>query len=62
VDILGAAVAADDVAAWWHSDDVTNDQRRRIVDTLMDVTVLPAVRGRKPFDPTTVQITPKNAA
>jgi site-specific DNA recombinase len=59
VDILGEAVAADDVSAWWHSDLVTNDRRRRIIDVIVDVTILPAVRGRKGFDPTTVRLTPK---
>jgi DNA invertase Pin-like site-specific DNA recombinase len=59
VDILGDAVAADDVWQWWHSEEVTNDRRRRIIDTLMDVTILRAVRGRKAFDPTTVRLTPK---
>lgn len=62
VDILGPAVAAPDVRAWWHSPEVTNDQRRQIIDTLMDVTILPAVRGRKGFDPETVRITPKDSA
>jgi site-specific DNA recombinase len=59
VDILGPAVTADDVSAWWHSDAVTDDQRRRIIDTIMDVTILPAVKGRKGFDPSTVKITEK---
>ena len=59
VDILGDAVAADDVWAWWHSEQVTNDRRRRIIDTLMDVTILLAVRGRKSFDPTSIRLTPK---
>ena len=62
VDILGPAVAAPDVSAWWHSDSLSNDQRRRIIDTIMDVTILPAVRGRKGFDPSTVRITPKERA
>lgn len=59
VDILGDAVAADDVWTWWHSEEVTNDRRRRIIDTLMDVTIMSAIRGRKAFDPTTVRLTPK---
>ncbi|WP_091460104.1 hypothetical protein [Micromonospora inyonensis] len=62
VDILGPAVAAPDVRAWWYSHDVTNDQRRHIIDTLMDVTILPAVRGRKGFDPGTVKIAPKDSS
>ncbi|MFI9641599.1 recombinase family protein [Micromonospora sp. NPDC051925] len=61
VDVLGPAIAAPDVRAWWHSDEITNDQRRQIIATLMDVAILPAVRGRKGFDPTTVRITPKKS-
>jgi DNA invertase Pin-like site-specific DNA recombinase len=59
VDILGPAVLADDVSAWWHSAPVTDEQRRRIIDTIMEVTILPAVKGRKGFDPSTVRITEK---
>lgn len=38
----------------WNGLDI--DQRRRLVDTLMSVTLLPAPRGRKVFDPASVQI------
>ena len=41
---------------------VSDDRRRRIIDTIMDVTILPAVRGRKGFDPTTIRIAPKGPA
>lgn len=62
VDVLGDAVKADNVSAWWHSDKVTNDRRRAIVQELLDVTILPGVKGRKGFDPTTVNITEKKKA
>lgn len=39
VDIPGPAVAAPDVRAWWYSHDVTNDQRRHIIHTLVAVGV-----------------------
>lgn len=61
VDVLGDAVNAPNVWVWWNSNEVSDARRRKIIQTLMDVTILPAVRGRKGFDPTTVQIVPKPA-
>jgi site-specific DNA recombinase len=59
VDILGEAVEAESASDWWYSKDVTDEQRRKVIDTIMTVRILPAVRGRKGFDPETVEITPK---
>jgi DNA invertase Pin-like site-specific DNA recombinase len=60
---IGAAVgtspaanlaSADDVAAAWEALDLPG--RREVIRTLMRITVLPARRGRLPFDPATVAI------
>jgi hypothetical protein len=59
VDILGDAVNAADVRSWWFSDAVSDDRRRKMIDTIVDITILPAVRGRKGFDPTAVRVTEK---
>jgi hypothetical protein len=54
---LDGLVGVEDVAAVWKSRSL--DQRRAVVDTLMTVTILPGMRGRKAggvyFDPGTVQ-------
>lgn len=53
-DEFAHVATAQDARVAWEKLDV--DQRRRLIDTLMTVTLLPAPRGRKTFDPTTVRI------
>jgi hypothetical protein len=54
VDVLGPLLAAGDVAKVWDSLDV--DRKRAVIDLLMVVTLLPPGRGRRVFDPETVEI------
>jgi len=51
---LAALDAAPDVETWWG--ELSLGLRRAVVNRLMQVTVLPAVRGRKGFDPASVRI------
>lgn len=51
---LGSLLAADDVLAAW--DELDTETRRSVVDALAQVTVHPAGRGARVFDPTTVQV------
>lgn len=61
---LAELVAEEDVAAAWEGLDLS--VRRLIVAELLEVTVLPAPRGRRPggtyFDPSTIEITWKAAS
>lgn len=56
--VANLVLAGDDLQATWEG--TSPDVRGKIIDSLMTVTVLPAVRGRKPggtyFDPSSVQI------
>lgn len=54
VDVLGPLVSAVDVEVVWGS--LSAARRRTVVDLLMLVTVMPAGRGRRVFDPETVRI------
>lgn len=54
VSVLGDLIGVDDVAAVWA--DLDHDRRRAIVDVLMEITLQPPGRGRRAFDPTTVDI------
>ncbi len=53
-DALGALVRAEDVQAAW--DSLSTARRRRVVDTLMRVTIHPPGRGVRTFKPETVGI------
>jgi site-specific DNA recombinase len=55
VDVLGPLVTADDVAATWEG--LPIERRRGVVDVLAVVTLHPPGRGRRTFDPDTVDIT-----
>jgi len=65
--LAGVADAPDPAKAWAGLD---LDRRRAVVDTLLDVVILPARRGRRPgwqagegyFDPRTVAVTPKTSS
>lgn len=57
VDTLGPLVTAEDVQAAW--DAMPTDHRRRVVETLMTVTIEPVGRGKRTFDPDTLTITPR---
>ncbi|MFM9656706.1 recombinase family protein [Streptomyces scabiei] len=52
--VEGEQQRADIVAKAW--DTLPLDRRRAVVDTLMEITLLPGKAGRRPFDPTTVRI------
>jgi hypothetical protein len=54
VDVLGDLVNAEDVAAAWGA--TPTDRQRGVIDALMTVTLLPVGRGRRYFDPETVEI------
>lgn len=53
--VLVDLVEAEDVRATWEA--VGLDRRRAVVQTLMEVTILPGGGGYREFDPTKVQIT-----
>jgi site-specific DNA recombinase len=54
VDVLGPLVTASDVQAAW--DGLSVDRRRRVVDTLAVIRLLPPGRGVRTFRPETVEI------
>ncbi len=54
-DVLTPLVNAQDVAAMWNAADL--QQRRAVVNALMQIILLAPKRGRQTFDPETVQIT-----
>src|SRR5262249_11757973 len=56
VRLLRPFVGADADAAWAEAD---TDRRRSIIDLLMTVVVHPVGRGKRGFDPATVELTPK---
>lgn len=53
-DVLTPLITARDVETAWAACDL--QQKRAIVDALMNVTLLPPERGHQPFDPETVQV------
>lgn len=57
---LAGVADADDAGTAFRSADV--DRQRAIIATLADVAVMPVPPGRRPFDPASVEITPKVAA
>jgi site-specific DNA recombinase len=57
VDVLGPLVGADDVRAAWNA--LGPDRQRAVVDALMTVTLHSPGRGRRTFDPDTVEISPR---
>jgi site-specific DNA recombinase len=57
VSVLGGLVGAKDVAAVWEGLDI--DRRRAVIDTLMIITLHSPGRGARGFDPSTVEIVPK---
>lgn len=54
VDILGDLIGAEDVRVAWEALDV--DRRRRVIDTLMVVRLMPPGQGTRRFRPETVAI------
>ncbi|MGH3281733.1 MAG: recombinase family protein, partial [Trebonia sp.] len=58
-EVAGVLTAPDAVAAF---DGAPLGVRQAVIRFFMDVTLLPAPRGRKGFDPQTIQITPKHPA
>lgn len=59
-DVLRPLVTAPDVGKAWAAADL--QQKRAVIDTLMQVTLLPPERGHRPFDPETVRIEWKAAS
>ncbi|GAB2714872.1 recombinase family protein [Streptomyces bullii] len=55
--VLGDVVNSEDPVAAWAV--LPLDRKRAIVDMLMTVTIHPAGPGRRKFDPTSIEITPK---
>jgi hypothetical protein len=53
-DVLAPLVNAADPASVWDGLDL--DQRRTVIDTLMSITLHSPGKGRRPFNPATVQI------
>lgn len=53
-DVLGPLVAAQDVAAAWA--ELGTDRQRVVVDTLIEITLLPPKLGNGPFDPDSVEV------
>jgi DNA invertase Pin-like site-specific DNA recombinase len=51
---LAPLVTADDVGAVWDAFDV--DRRRAVIEVLMDISIQPAGRGARTFDPETVTV------
>ena len=58
-EVAGVLTAPDPVAAF---DDAPLGVQQAVIRFFMDVTLLPAPRGRKGFDPQTIQIGPKHPA
>jgi site-specific DNA recombinase len=56
-DVLGDLVRAAEPGKVWDGLDV--DRQRAVIDVLMTVTLLPPGRGARTFDPTTVEVTPR---
>lgn len=54
--VLVDLVTAEDPEKAW--EDLTLDRQRAVVETLAEVTILPGMPGRRPFDPATVRIVP----
>jgi DNA invertase Pin-like site-specific DNA recombinase len=54
LSVLGPLVRAEDVRGVWESLDL--DRRRAVIVTLLGIVVHPAGRGRREFDPATVEI------
>jgi DNA invertase Pin-like site-specific DNA recombinase len=54
VDVLGPLLTGTDVRKAW--DDLGVDRQRMVVATLLQVRLLPVGRGRRTFDPSTVEI------
>jgi DNA invertase Pin-like site-specific DNA recombinase len=57
VDILGPLINADDVEKAWEALGV--ERKRRVIDVLLDIVVLPPGSGVRTFRPESVRITPK---
>ncbi len=55
VDVLGPLVATGDVGKVWNA--LSVDRQRVVIDTLMHVRLHPPGRGRRTFDPSTVEVT-----
>jgi len=56
-DVLGPLVNAGDVRAVWTV--LGPDRQRAVVDALMTVTLHSPGRGRRNFDPDSVEVTPR---
>jgi DNA invertase Pin-like site-specific DNA recombinase len=52
--VVGSLLGTGDVRTGW--DELTVEQRRNVVRSLLTVTILPAGRGRRSFDPDTVRV------
>jgi len=59
-DVLRPLVTAPDVGKAWDACDL--QQKRAVIETLMQITLLPPERGHQSFDPDTVQIEWKGCA
>ena len=57
VNVLGPLIEAEDPEPVW--DAMDNDRRREVIKVMVDVTIYPAGRGARKFDPSTVEIIPK---
>lgn len=57
VDRLGDLIGAEDVRALWGSPAFGRDRQRAVVDALMAIVLHPPGRGRRTFDPDTIEVT-----